>query len=281
MYKYRLCLGLGCCRGLSNEEQIRLMKKVGFDGFFPGWSRGMDWEPIMRAAKEENMILQSVHAPFGKMADMWKPTEKTEDAVQELIECLEDCKKYGAPIMVVHAFIGFEEHEPTEFGLKSFERVVDAAERLGVKIAFENTEGEEYLEALMERFRDRECVGFCWDTGHEMCYNYSRDLLAQYGDRLLCTHLNDNLGISDYEGKIFWTDDLHLLPFDGAADWQGVADRLDKHGYKGEMTFELTVGSKPDRHENDAYARMTAEEYLTNAYMRACRVAMLRGRNRG
>ena len=83
------------------------------------------------------------------------------------------------------------------------------AKERGVKVAFENTEGEEYLEALMDNFKDDDTVGFCWDTGHEMCYNHSQDMLAKYGDRLIATHINDNLGISDYDGKITWLDDLH------------------------------------------------------------------------
>ena len=280
MYGSRLCLGLSKSFGMSDVEQVRMLRRIGFEGFFVGWEKGMDLEPVMQAAREEGMILQSIHAPFTKMAAMWKETEKTQEAIEELIACLEDCKKYGAPIMIVHPFIGFTEHTPTEFGLMNYEKVVSAAEKLKVKIAFENVEGEEYLEALMKYFEKREIVGFCWDTGHEMCYNYSKDMLALYGDRLICTHLNDNLGIKDFGGEITWVDDLHLLPFDGAADWADIAERLNRHGYDDFLTFELTTASKPGRHENDAYARMTPEEYLTQAYIRACRVAMMKMRAR-
>ena len=128
----------------------------------------------------------------------------------------------------------------------------------------------------MERYGDRDSVGFCWDTGHEMCYNHSKDLLADFGHKLVCTHINDNLGIKDPDGKIFWHDDLHLLPFDGIGDWQGVADRLDKWNYTGEMTFELTTASKPNRHENDVYAQMDIKDYIRTAYERACRLESLR-----
>ena len=34
--------------------------------------------------------------------------------------------------------------------------------------------------------------------------------------------------------------------------------------------------SKPERHKNDFYKAMPIEQYLTLAYMRACRVAALR-----
>lgn len=275
---YKVLLGLGTISqfDLSNEEQIRLFKQIGYEAFFVNWSKEMDLESIARTAKEEKMIFQSIHAPFTKAADMWTDTPKAQEAVDELIDCLRDCAAYKVPIMVAHAFIGFEDHSPNEWGIINYGKVIEEAKRLSVKIAFENTEGEEYLDALMEAFREYDNVGFCWDTGHEMCYNYSRDMTARYGDRLFCTHLNDNLGIRDYEGKITWIDDLHLLPFDGIADWKSITSRLNCHGYEDVLMFELGIRNKPGRYENASYSKMEIVEYLTESYKRACRVAALK-----
>ena len=113
-----------------------------------------------------------------------------------------------------------------------------------------------------------------------MCYNRSRDMLALYGDRLVCTHINDNLGIRNFDGNITWTDDLHLLPFDGIADWDNIADRLNAHGYNGTLTFELNRESKPDRHDNDRYASMDDADYFARAYAAACRFAALKERRK-
>jgi sugar phosphate isomerase/epimerase len=156
---------------------------------------------------------------------------------------------------------------------KNFDEIVSYAEKYSIKIAFENTEGEEYLFALMEHFKNTDTVGFCWDSGHEMCYNHSQDLLSKYGDRLIMTHINDNLGISRFDGKTFWTDDLHLLPFDGIADWDYNVMRLKKSKHLDILNFELNINSKPERHENDVYEQMTLEQYFTEAYKRACKIA--------
>ena len=278
MGKFKLCLGTSSSfGGLTVPEQIELFRQVGFDGFFTEWYSGAPVEEWAQLAEEKNMIYQSIHAPFHKVDALWKDDEaKAEAALAELLECVEACKRAGVPIMILHVFIGFEDHDPTEIGLKRYGVLVDAAEKAGVKLALENTEGEEYLYALMERYGDRDCVGFCWDTGHEMCYNHSKDLLADFGSKLICTHINDNLGIKDPNGKIFWHDDLHLLPFDGIGDWQGVAERLDKWNYSAEMTFEFTTTSKPNRHENDVYAAMDIKDYISEAYKRAVRLADLR-----
>ncbi len=277
MYKQKLCLGLMTSLPEPLTEQVKMIKSAGFDAVFAEWNGKGSLDEIAQEIKNQDLIFQSIHAPFTKSAHMWGEDEKkAEIALNELLDCLDDCEKLGAPIMVAHAFIGFEDHNPTAIGIKRFEKVVNSAEEKGIKIAFENTEGEEYLDALMEAFKNNKNVGFCLDTGHEMCYNRHRDMLASYGDRLIATHLNDNLGISREDGEIFWTDDLHLLPFDGIADWDNIAARLDKWGYNGILTFELTVKSKPDRHENDKYAAMLTESYLAEAYSRACRVADLR-----
>ena len=196
--------------------------------------------------------------------------------MKELTDCLRDCADNGVELMVSHAFIGFcTGMRPTEIGLERFGRVIREAERRGVKIAFENTEGEEFLAALLNAFGESPNVGFCWDTGHEMCYNGRKDMTALYGRCLLATHLNDNLGTRRYDGVITWHDDLHLLPFDGIGDWAGISARLKRRDFTDVLTFELKRDSKPERHENDAYARMSMKEYVTNAYMRACRVAAL------
>ncbi|MBQ8289128.1 MAG: sugar phosphate isomerase/epimerase [Clostridia bacterium] len=282
MWKQKLGLGILGLPGMSVADEIRAMRKVGFEAFFTGWSKGDPVEEWAKVAAECGMIYQSIHAPFGRAADIWgADDEKGNAAVAELCDCLDACRRAGVPIMVAHAFIGFKDHSPTEIGLTRFERVVRHAEKRGVKIALENTEGIEYLDALLAHFKDNKTVGFCWDTGHEMCYNYSEDLLARWGDRLLATHVNDNLGIRDVSGEITWIDDLHLLPFDGIGDFSEKMARLARARTPDVLTFELSLRSKPDRRENAPYARMEPIDYLTACYIRACRVGALLIRARG
>ena len=173
--------------------------------------------------------------------------------------------------MIAHPFIGFFDHSPNELGVSRFMRLNSHASKLGIKIAYENVEGEEYLEAIMKA-SDPETVGFCLDTGHEVCYNRSRDRLALYGDRLIATHFNDNLGIRSANGSITPADDLHLLPFDGVVNWKGVMERIYKHGYDGVITFELKVKGGA---EHEKYRDLTPEEYFDLAHERALKVINL------
>jgi sugar phosphate isomerase/epimerase len=270
-----LCLGISKEWGPA-EEVLETLAETGWNGWFPVWNPGDDLRPAAARGAALGLSVQSVHAPWGRAADLWDADgTKGDAAVAELIGCLRAAAEIGAPFVVAHAWIGFTPVASTPHGLRRFERVAGEAERLGVPVALENTEGEEHLDALLDRFRGHPAVGFCWDTGHELCYNRGRDLAASFGDRLLGTHLNDNLGVSDPSGPTTWLDDLHLLPFDGIVDWPGVAARLARSGFAGPLTFELNRASKPGRHENDAYGAMDLRGFFAESLVRARRVAAL------
>lgn len=275
MYEKKLCLATGDDFIVNEKEQLVLFKKAGFDGFFTSWNRRKNIKALSDFAKELGLYFQSVHAPFGGCADLWEDDEEeVKKAMKDITDCIHDCSDSGVPIMVSHTYIGFDYTDtPNEKGLERYGKLIDEAEKYGIKIAFENTEGEEFLEALLKNFGGRKNVGFCLDTGHEMCYNRSKDLLAKYGENLIATHINDNLGITDSNGVITWRDDLHLLPFDGICDWDNFAKRIVKCGYNGPLTFELNKTSKPDRHDNDKYTFMPTEQYIAEVYARACKVA--------
>ncbi len=266
---YKLCLGTGMGFDVPTEEQIRLIKKAGFDGFFTDAKSLEKLTEYATAAKEENMIYQSVHAPFGKMHLMWEGTEEeAEKVLNELKECVDSCKIIGVDLLVCHVIIGMERHTPNEIGVERFRSLCEYAKEKGIRIAFENTEGEEYLAAVMEKCKDLDNVGFCFDSGHEMCYNFGRDMLSLYGDRLFATHLNDNLGMKDKNIKT-WYDDLHLLPMDGVVDWEHVAVRLRNSTCPQCLTFELVSTNKPERNAHDKYKDMTFSKYIAEAYERA------------
>lgn len=279
MYGMKIGIAASVAFGIPIEEQIPMMKKIGFEAFATGFDSDERLAEYRRVADECGMTYEYMHAPFVKAADMW--TDNSDAAVKELERSADACAKFGVPTMVVHAFIGFEKRignvAPSFFdtGVKNYRHVCEYARELGIKVAIENTEGEEYLAVLMDKLSDLDNVGFCWDTGHEMCYNFNRDMTALYGDRLLVTHLNDNLGVRDFSGEITWLDDLHLLPFDGVGDFADIARRIARSKPLQTLMFELNKINRPDRLCNEKYVKMTLEEYLTEAYIRACRVASL------
>lgn len=253
------------------QDDLALIKNAGFSATFFEWdkSKTTAW---MREADRLSLFVQSIHAPFSRgggcpVSALWQEGEAGLAAAKTLVDCVEDCANHGVPIMVIHPFIGFKDHTPTQVGLDNYARVVEAAEKRGIILGFENVEGEEYLAALMKQFSASPACGFCLDTGHELCYNGGKDMLSLYGDKLCHTHFNDNLGV--YDPTLTWENDLHLVPGDGIVDFGGVMARIEKTPYKGPILFELSLSNKPGRYDHDRYRAMGAEGFYTFAFTRA------------
>ncbi len=263
--KYKYAINAMGSAHLPPDGHVKLLAEVGWDGFFTGWNA--EKTPLWRAAADRyGMIYNSIHAPFNNVSAMWQEGDVGIHVGNMLISCLEDCAKHDIPIMVLHPFIGFEDHIPTEVGIENFGRVIARADALGIKLGFENVEGEEYLTALFEAFGSHPSFGFCFDAGHELCYNRGKDMLAVYGGKLCHTHLNDNVGVTGAD--IFWTDDLHLVMGDGIADWEDVMHRIRACNYQGVLTCELTLANKPGKNTHDGYAAMPIKDFYALALSR-------------
>jgi sugar phosphate isomerase/epimerase len=91
-----------------------------------------------------------------------------------------------------------------------------------------------------------------------MCYNFSEDVMAKYGDKLIATHFNDNMKMHD-PTVVTWHDDLHLLPFDGRMDLGRVARQIRESGYRGPLTLEIHATN------SDKYNFMTLQAFLERA----------------
>jgi len=266
MQKKQLCLSTSSLLKMSIEEQIRMFHKIGFDAFFTRWDPNL--KKYQKTAERYGILYQSVHAPNENTEKLWLKKDDARDVVTQWQRCISDCAEIGVSIVVLHPWRGIDTVGiPTKEGIENFSYVIDTAMQKNIKIAIENCEGEVYLAYLLDAFSDCENVGFCWDSGHELCYNRGEDMLERHGKRLFCTHLNDNRGITSLDGKISCSDDLHLLPFDGIGDWEETVTRLAKIKYGGMLTFELKKGI--------AYQAMTDDCYLQEAYARAQQFATM------
>ena len=270
-----VCTGIDKAFGPELKEQIDTIKKAGFDGVFADWMKDEDMNDILNYAKNAGLDVIYLHAPFYGMDDLWHDDEGSlaDKMLNDLYGCADCCAENNIEAMVCHAVIGMDNHSPNALGIERLAKIVEYTKEKGVKIAFENTEGPEYLQMIFDNFGHFEHIGFCFDSGHEMCYNAGIDMLARHGKKLIVTHLNDNMGQTEEE--ITFHDDNHMLPFDGIGDWKNIAERMHKCGYTGPLSFELVKGNRPERNTNDRYVAMTFEEYINEAYERADRFRIM------
>lgn len=268
MKKQLIGLALSFSNDCTVEEGFPLLKKHGIESTFTSVSTREKLNARAELATQYGISFSSLHAPFKHAAKMWDDTLEGADAEQELHDSIDACTIVDAPILVVHPFIGFYDHTPTEIGLARYRRLAEYAAQKNVRLAFENVEGEAHLKLLMDGLREFDSVGFCLDTGHELCYNRGRDMLAEYGDRLCYLHINSNMGVTSPTGEIGWRDDSHMLPFDGLVNMEFLAERLVKLNYEGVLMMELVKENRQDRHTNDIYADLTPDEYVGEAAKR-------------
>ena len=261
----------------SQERVIELLHDAGFSAVSPVWTPELDLDGLAAYTKKYNMIIQSLHAPHGGSDLLWDPQNPLSAKIRDnILRCIDDCARFHIPLTVLHGWQGLQytfPEGPLDFSL--FDQIVDHGEQKKVTIAFENLEGEEYLEALLTRYQDRPYVGYCWDAGHDHCYPHKMDFLAAFGQRLRMTHINDNLGLRDPSGIPSGDDDLHFLPFDGNIRWDDAIRRLENVPKQKILNFEIKTRSFSTAPEDLIYEKLSPEAFFQLAGQRARMIADL------
>lgn len=103
-------------------------------------------------------------------------------------------------MVIMHLTSKSEAPKYNEIGLKRLQEIVDYAQKLNIKVAFENTKIKGYLDYVIDNIKNKN-VGICFDSGH---YH---------------VHFNDE--------------------FDGTLNWSNVVKNLKECNYSGPITLEL------------------------------------------
>ena len=260
-----------------NSQVIELLREAGFSAVSPVYSPDLDLNTLANLATKNNMVIQSLHAPHKNIPYLWQPQEEiSAETEKNIIKCINACAEYQIPIMVIHGWQGLIYTFPTApLNFSAFDRIVEHAQEKNVCVAFENLEGEEYLEALLTRYKNISQVGFCFDTGHDHCYPHKLDFLKSFGERLIMTHINDNLGLRDKNGVPTGEDDLHFLPYDGNICWENTINRLKAAPKQDILNFEIKKRSSSNAEEDLIYQKLTDQEFFKTAGERAKKIAKL------
>jgi len=254
---------LGLEPDIDIRSRLRLFKDAGFDCFFPLYYGQEPIEQWAEAAAEAGLFIETLHAPFSRMNDMWLPGSEGDDYLAFLKTRVDGCARIAVPLCVMHVTIANQAPPVCRLGIERFRRLGDYARERGVRLAFENLEIPEHLHVVLGD--QASYHGFCWDCGHNYCYTPTVDMMAFYGKRMLCMHVHDNYGLRT-PGLVTYHDDLHLMPFDGGLNWQGFAERIQASGFEGPLTLELSERHRPE------YREMGLERFVALAYERADRL---------
>jgi sugar phosphate isomerase/epimerase len=223
---------------------------------------------------DTGLTLDAVHAPVAERFGGGRPVERlnlaSSDAAQrqhaldEATRALQMARQLPFATLVVHA--GLAKTAQTAAGessrdgvRRSIETLAEAAEPLGVRIAVEIIPNElsraSSLVHFVEDVLESGTVGICLDLGHAQLESDVADVIDIVSEHVIAVEAHDNRGR---------TDD-HLVPFEGMIDWPGAMTALQKVGYDGVVTFEVTArGSTKETLGRAKAARERIERLLTD-----------------
>ena len=211
-------------------ENIYAIKNAGFDGAYVEWcNRPHDFtqEQQLQLCRELGLEVPFVHLGYSGINKIWEGGKEGEIMADGFINDLDICSGNGVPMVVMHLTAHSTAPEPSIIGIARIKRIVEHAEELGIKVAFENTKIPGYLEFVFDHIKN-ENAGICYDSGHAHCHFDDKFPFERFKDKIFAVHLHDNNGKKDE----------HLLPFDGTIDWNALASNLVKANYNGPITLE-------------------------------------------
>lgn len=213
------------------QERLRAIKDAGFDETMFWWGEEFEQTDGSRFDLYDYSVkiglnVNTCHFPSTRADDLWYGGERGENYVKSFVNACKECGERGIRNLVIHLTRKLVTPDPNEEGTANFGKMLNAAVKHNVVIALENTRFLRYNDYILNRFTDRNNIGFCFDCGHANCYTPNELPLEKYGDMLVTTHIHDNLGPVGAEP------DQHHLMGEGAIDYDHIFSRLKHFGVK-------------------------------------------------
>jgi len=261
--QYKFGIVAECLKGKEGIETLSALKSTGFDSFFTLKFKAEDVFALKNKAVELGLDFEFIHAPFAGINTMWQCGLSYLDVFNGMKQSIESAAACGIQTVVIHVSSGWHPPEINDLGFARYDSLVELAIQKNVKLAFENLRKTGNLAYMLDRYENIPEVGFCYDAGHAHCYTETVDWLNIARERTICTHIHDNYGRDKTNPEA--DGDIHILPFDGNADYSQMVKKLSAYGYQGSLMLEV---------DNSAYLdTMTEEGFLITAYERLQRIA--------
>lgn len=248
--------------GMNEQDGLSLLRAAGFDSFFTDYYFNETiLERYAQAVVKNGIRWESMHAPFEgplRINSIWEEGEQGDVMLDRLIQCVRACHRFNVPVAVIHLSSGMHPPCVGNIGRKRLDKLVEEAVCLDVTLGFENLRKVANLAFVLELYDDVPQVGFCWDVGHEACFTPGKQFMPLFGNKLVFTHIHDNM--------CMFNGDDHMIPFEGAIDFERVACQLRESGFQGTLSLELLP------YASGRYEGIAPEEYYARAYTAACRL---------
>ena len=132
------------------EEQLKLIKNAGFDGFFLTYT-GI--EPLVswaETAYQLGLKFETIHGPYSQANRIWEAGDIGKDYLTYLKKIINDCHSVNVDKLIMHVTVGNTAPPISSNGLILFQELCDYAKEKNVHICFENLEPLPHIEAVMD-----------------------------------------------------------------------------------------------------------------------------------
>jgi L-ribulose-5-phosphate 3-epimerase len=236
--------------GKSIMEKFKYARDAGFEGVEV--MSHLDRAEVLKASEVTGLPVASV---CGELH--WKyPISDPDPAVREqgvtaLKLSLQDASAYGTDTVLfvpgrVSDTVTYDECWTRN--VEELKKVIPLAEKLQVKIAFENVWNNFLLSPVeaatfVDLFKSS-YVGFYFDCGNIMAYGWPEQWIKILNKRIARVHIKEySKKIADKQGK---GAGFGVKLQEGDVSWTAVMKSLDEIGYQGWTTIEQPGGDTPE-----------------------------------
>lgn len=203
---------------LPAEDRIRIIRDAGFDFICIGMKAYAESEgKLPELCAKYGLPIDNIHLTGERTNFIWSEGDEGEEICERYIREITECSAAGLKKGIVHVTWGKKvtPEPPSDTGFSRYERIRETAARCGFTVCVENSIFPGHFFSVLDRFDVPE-FAHCFDCGHWNAFMRDFDVPGKYSTRLAATHIHDNDGVHD----------LHILPFDGSADWDLIASKL-------------------------------------------------------
>ncbi len=204
---------------LPPEQKAKMIKDNGFDCVITNADKKWDcqngsFRSQIKLFRKYGLKPSSLHMRYHdeNLKLFWEEGRAGRRLERRLKKDLWLASRYNFSCVVTHISGKY-----SEVGKKRLERILSFCKKVNVPIAIENTRNRVLFEKVFQNIKN-DYLKFCYDSGHNNCFDKGFDYFSKYGDKLVALHLHDNMGKKDD----------HTLNSLGTIDWDKIAKELAK-----------------------------------------------------
>lgn len=207
------------CSSLNYKKRLDIYKEVGFThvGLYLDkdyMSNGEEYSSIIKYAKKIGLKINQVHLDY----HISNLIVEDSDGYFKYVESkIKEAIKYQISYLVLHASKGNNPPLIDDSSILKLKYLMDKYKEYKVFLCFENVRVNDNLEKILNENINN--VKMCFDVGHAYCYSNLNELLNNFEDKIICSHLHNN-----------YKSDSHNRLIDGEVNIKPVIDKFNQLG---------------------------------------------------